>query len=95
MKLPRKGILIRIIVLGPILGYVGWQALERYLAQQALQDVKVFELTPEQARELYGVELDEDGNIKTRPVGLKVNEPTSDAAAPKTEATPPTAAAEE
>jgi hypothetical protein len=35
MRLPRKGILIRVLIYGPLFGYFGWQALDRWRAEQA------------------------------------------------------------
>ena len=35
MRLPRKGVLIRLAIYGPLLGYFGWQALEKWRAEQA------------------------------------------------------------
>lgn len=80
MRLPRKGILIRIVIYGSLLGYFGWQALQRYQLEQEqlereqdqsqrakqleqLGGIPTFEITPEQARELYGIEVDENGHI--------------------------------
>jgi hypothetical protein len=34
VRWPRRGILIRALVYGPILGYLGWQAVERWRAQR-------------------------------------------------------------
>lgn len=35
MRLPRKGVLIRLAIYVPLLGYFGWQALERWRSEQA------------------------------------------------------------
>ena len=34
MRLPRKGILIRLVIYGGLLSYFGWQALEHYFAEK-------------------------------------------------------------
>ncbi len=39
MRLPRKGILIRIAVYGTLIGYFGWQAYEKREADQAAKKV--------------------------------------------------------
>ncbi|MCA9659390.1 MAG: hypothetical protein KC486_13675 [Myxococcales bacterium] len=38
MRLPRKGILIRILVYGTALGYFGWQALSHYFDERAAEE---------------------------------------------------------
>ena len=41
MQLPRKGILIRLFIYLPLLGFFGWQAYQRYRAEQTVeQDAK-------------------------------------------------------
>jgi hypothetical protein len=41
MNLPRKGILIRLFIYVPLLGFFGWQAYQRYRAEQTVeQDAK-------------------------------------------------------
>lgn len=34
MRLPRKGILIRIVIYGSLIGYFGWGAVKRYTAKR-------------------------------------------------------------
>jgi hypothetical protein len=34
VRWPRRGILIRLLVYGPILGYLGWQAIERWKGER-------------------------------------------------------------
>jgi hypothetical protein len=34
MRLPRKRVLIRVLIYVPLLGYFGWQALDRWRAEQ-------------------------------------------------------------
>ncbi|MEE9386839.1 MAG: hypothetical protein V3V08_25765 [Nannocystaceae bacterium] len=68
MKLPRKGVLLRVVIYGGLIGYLGWQAIEHYLLQEVAK-IPTFEITPEEAKALYGIEFDENGNIKTRPIG--------------------------
>jgi hypothetical protein len=34
MRLPRKGIIIRLLIYVPLLGYFGWHALERWRSEQ-------------------------------------------------------------
>jgi hypothetical protein len=34
VRWPRRGVLIRLLVYGPILGYLGWHAIERWRAQR-------------------------------------------------------------
>lgn len=84
MALPRKGILIRLAIYVPLIGFFGWQAINRFLedrgqdatidAQQRKLDAlppekfqsftlpdgtvkKVPVLTPEEAEEIYGIEV--------------------------------------
>ncbi|MEZ4379955.1 MAG: hypothetical protein R3A79_01315 [Nannocystaceae bacterium] len=38
MPLPRKGILIRLVIYGSLLGYFGWQALSHFLAERAAEE---------------------------------------------------------
>jgi hypothetical protein len=37
MRLPRKGVLIRVLIYVPLLGFFGWQALERWRAERAAE----------------------------------------------------------
>lgn len=37
MQLPRKGILIRLFIYLPLLGFFGWQAYQRYRSEQAVE----------------------------------------------------------
>lgn len=37
MNLPRKGILIRLFIYVPLLGFFGWQAYQRYRSEQAAE----------------------------------------------------------
>ena len=87
MRLPRKGLLIRLLIYIPLLGFFGWQALDRYRDQRdadterdhrnrAIEDVlhqqtrsitlpdgtvqEVPVITPEQAKELWGLEVPQD-----------------------------------
>jgi len=84
MRLPRRAILVRALVYGPLLAYFGWRAYERYSTQRAAERreaqrrariEQVLEsqsrpvtlpdgtvrhvpvVTPEQARELWGIEV--------------------------------------
>ncbi|TPV94513.1 MAG: hypothetical protein B7733_14835 [Myxococcales bacterium FL481] len=72
MRLPRKGILIRIVLYGSAISYFGWHALKRYQLEQSQSErakqieqvggIPTFEITPEQAREL-GIDVDDEGHI--------------------------------
>ena len=71
MRLPRKGILIRIAVYGTLLAFFGWQAWTKHRAEKELaaeqaahtrsatlpdgRTIEYMELTPEQAERMFGV----------------------------------------
>ena len=38
MRWPRKGILIRLLIYGPIIGYLGYQAVEKFRAEREVTE---------------------------------------------------------
>lgn len=92
MRLPRKGILIRLCIYVPLLAYFGWAAYQRYRTEQAEQsapvqfegDKKVVPLGDGRTIEVY--EISED---QARQMGIEPQRDREAAPAPEAPANPP------
>lgn len=101
MRLPRKGILIRLCIYIPLLGFFGWKAWQRYQAEQTVEraapeiDGVKRTLTTPDGKSIEFIEITED---QARKMGYQPDTPAKapDAPAPAEPAvdgkTPPPAA---
>lgn len=76
MQVPRKAVLIRIFIYGPILAYFGYLAWQKYRAEQAVTDVPAIEgsgrtVTLPDGKTVEIVEISED---QARQMGLDPDE---------------------
>lgn len=53
----RKGIIIRALIYGPIIGYLSWAALCREPEPVQKDEFQVIELSPEEAEQMMGREI--------------------------------------
>lgn len=74
MPLPRRGILIRIVVYGALISFFGWRACAKYQEEKATEaeiesvsreaklpdgrTIEYLELTPEQAEKMFGAKVE-------------------------------------
>jgi hypothetical protein len=98
MKLPSKGVLIRICIYVPLLAFFGWQACEKYKEEQrAEQELKAapeiegrkHTFTLPDGKSVEVVEISED---QARQMGF---DPSKSGPPSKAEAAPPAAGTEE